>query len=119
MNLVSRSPRAKARRQFMLECSRRSAKVAPSHNGQENLNEEVFGRRRHDGFASDASERPGYFSTAANEGLQYAGKRYARRRPQAVYEFMPQRIGSRNERAALHEGKAVRQFLYRHGQGLS
>ena len=33
-----------------------------------------------------------------------------------VYEHLPKRRRGRNERAALHQGKAVRQFLHRHGE---
>jgi class 3 adenylate cyclase len=53
-----------------------------------------------------------------NEGLQHASERDERRCPQAVYEHPPKRWRGRTERAALHKGKAVRQFLHRHGQGL-
>jgi hypothetical protein len=48
--------------------------------------------------------------------LQTRGQAY--RCPQAVYEHLPKRWRGRTERAALHKGKAVRQFLHRHGQGL-
>ena len=57
-------------------------------------------------------------SAAKNEGLQHAGERHERRCPEAVHEHLPKRRRCRSERTALHQGKAVRQFLHRHGQGL-
>jgi len=54
-------------------------------------------------------------AAAKNEGLQHAGKRHERRCSQAVHEFLPKRWRGRDERAALHQGKAVRQFLHRAG----
>ena len=50
------------------------------------------------------------FLTAENTGLQHAGKRDERQRPQAVHEFLPKRTQRRNERTPLHQGEGVRQF---------
>jgi hypothetical protein len=80
--------------------------------------EKASDRRRRNGRADSASERSGHRSATANEGLQYAGKRHDRRRPKAVHEFLPQRTSRRNERASLHQGETVREFLHRPRQGL-
>jgi hypothetical protein len=80
--------------------------------------EKASDRRRRNGRADSASERSGHRSATADEGLQYAGKRHDRRRPKAVHEFLPQRTSRRNERASLHQGETVREFLHRPRQGL-
>ena len=67
----------------------------------------------------DTRQRPTHLSATANEGLQHTGERDERRCSEAVYEHLLERWRGGNERAALHQGKAVRQFLHRHGQGLS